>query len=359
MKYFNESDLKKLWKNAEDYTVPMPNEEELRAIEDRLGTKLPASYIEFSAEGRNGCLLKRNAFPLRDNKGNVIRHVKIECIEPIRHFPGNQLDPERYPAFDSPRLFYKIPKLYVIATNYFGNGYDFFVLNYLDCAKDGEPPITYITRKARKNKHDEPPRDKGDWRHINDEYYWEAKTVACDFVSFINELVVMPKQLPFNFEALKEQLKLAVKKSFCENVKAHGAKEIISYGLYVDDEASMISDSVNIKKHLDKLVSEDPENKDYFTYATNEWRYEGTGFAINQFDSICREVSRYSITLDSDKKTLNFRNKILDACTEVLAELKKEGFFHKEYHLPILLSVSVSDGDVAKVKAKKIRELLA
>lgn len=50
---------------------------------------------------------------------------------------------------------------------------------------------------------------------------------------------------------------------------------------------------------------------------------------------------------------------MIDLCVEVLAELKAEGFFAQEYHLPILLNVDISNGELSRAKAKKIRAILA
>lgn len=49
------------------------SDEELAALEQRLGVKLPASYIEFVSTSQNGGLLKRNGFPIHNASGNAIR----------------------------------------------------------------------------------------------------------------------------------------------------------------------------------------------------------------------------------------------------------------------------------------------
>lgn len=59
MNYFTEADFKNLWKRegAGYFTLPLPSDEELTALEQRLGVKLPASYIEFVSTSQNGGLL--------------------------------------------------------------------------------------------------------------------------------------------------------------------------------------------------------------------------------------------------------------------------------------------------------------
>jgi hypothetical protein len=76
------------------------------------------------------------------------------------------------------------------------------------------------------------------------------------------------------------------------------------------------------------------------------------------FESVCKEVSRYSAALGTDSKIKTFRGKLLDFCAEVLAELKAENFFTDEYTNPVLLSVNISNDDISKAKMKKIRTIL-
>ncbi|MDR1702828.1 MAG: SMI1/KNR4 family protein, partial [Sporomusaceae bacterium] len=85
MNYFTEADFNKLWQAETDErsTLPFPTDKELIALEKRLGVKLPASYIELAANSQNGGYLKRNGVPIRDESGNVFRHVKISYINPI------------------------------------------------------------------------------------------------------------------------------------------------------------------------------------------------------------------------------------------------------------------------------------
>lgn len=364
MSYFTEADFKNLWKREGSayFILPLPSDEELAALEQRLGVKLPASYIEFVSTSQNGGLLKRNGFPILDGSGNTIRHVKIDYMNAIGHRPGDESLPTHYAghkARDMPPLFYDIPNLLEIGSILGAPYYDFFVLNYLECGTSGEPSIAFITRKVRRGKNGEPVDGIEDWRNINETYYWEVTTVAPTFDAFIKELIVMPKLPAFDFAALKAPLKQAAQKSFREIIKAHGHEKIISFGLYVDDEGSMVADAANTRAHFEKLVAENPSDKDYFAYATNEWRYEGTDFALDLFEPICNELATYSAALGSDGKMKRFRDKLLDFCTDVLAELKAEDFFAIEYNSPVLLSVGTSNGDVSTAKRKKIRALLA
>jgi len=121
----------------------------------------------------------------------------------------------------------------------------------------------------------------------------------------------------------------------------------------------MVADAANTKGHLESLVVDNPTDKDYYTYATAEWKYEGTEFALDLFEPICKELAMYSAALGQESKIKKFRDKLLDICAEVLAELKAENFFAKEYALPILLNVNISNDEMSTAKAKKIRTILA
>lgn len=274
MNYFVDADFNKLWEPVTSeykrFTLPFPTDEEVIAHEKRLGVKLPASYIELATVSQNGGLLKRNGVLIRDEAGNVIRYVKINYISPIGH-----IEPE-YTYLDQicdyPSLLYNIPNLVVIGENWDAH-YEFFVLNYRNCGADGEPTIEFITRKSKCGEIDEPV--SGDWRYINEKFYWEiAATVA------------------------------------------------------------------NIKSHLDELVAKDPSQKEYFTYCINEWCCDAP-CVLHLFDPICRELSIHSRALGTENKVKRFRDKLIQLCVEILAELKAEGFFAKEYHLSILLNVDI------------------
>lgn len=270
MNYFVDADFNKLWKPVTSeykrFTLPFPTDEEVIAHEKRLGVKLPASYIELATASQNGGLLKRNGVLIRDEAGNVIRYVKINYISPIGHI---------------------------------------------------EPEYTYLNQIS----------DHPSWRYINENFYWEmTATVANTFAEFVKQLVVMPKPVPFDFAVIEEPLKQAAQEAFRQIVKTYGQEEIISFGLYVDEEGTMVAGAANTKSHL--------------------------------FDPICRELSIHSRALGTENKVKRFRDKLIQLCVEILAELKAEGFFAKEYHLPILLNVDISNGVLSMSKAKKIRARL-
>lgn len=351
MHYFVDTDFNKLWKPITNkrFTLPFPTDKEFIALENQLGVKLPASYVELATASQNGGFLKRNGVPIRDESGNITRYVKINHINPI-----GRTDIE--PIYDTPNPFYNIPNLFIIGENWDAN-YEFFVLNYMNCGSNGEPTVVFITRKSSYGDVGEPTND--DWRYINEKFYWEiTNTVALTFDEFVKQLVVMPKIPPFDFTKIKEALKQATQESFRQIIKTYGHEEIISFGLYVDNEGTMVAVSANTKAHLDKLVAEYPFEKDYFTYCISEWCCDAP-FALHLFDPICRELSTHGRVLGTENKIKRFRDNLIVLCVEVLAELKVDDFFAKEYNLPILLNVDVSNGDLSMSTTKKIRAILA
>ena len=351
MNYFTKDDLKQLWKppTNERFTLPFPSKEELIALEGRLGVKLPASYLELAEFSQNGGFLRRNGVPLRDHSGTVTGYMKINYISPIGRITVE-------PIYDTPKPFYELPGLLILGESW-DTYYDFFVLNYLDCGAEGEPTVALITRKSRCGKPGEP--EHGNWRYINEKYYWETPcTLAHTFAEFVRQLVVMPKPLPLDLASLKEPLKQATQEAFRQIVKAYGQEELIAFGLYVDDEGTMVSHAANTRAHWEELTAKEPSEKDYFTYCISEWCCEAPA-AEHLFDPICKELAKSSAALGGKGRSRRFRDGLIELCTEVLAELKTAGFFAQEYPVPILLNVDISNGQLSAAKAKKLRSILS
>ena len=364
MRYFTEKDLKDIWKekvtekNVQYFNPPLLSMVERKALEERLGVKLPESYIELVTNSQNGGLLgKRNASPVRDSSGKVMRYVKNDFIVSLGITPAHKDDPEKYPAKEALELFYDEPNLVCLNRSLStGASYETFVLNYLDSGPNGIPSVALIDRRAKKGIESEPK--KGNWKYINESFYWELISIAPNFETYIKELTVAPKLAAFEFSSFKELLKKAVEKSFSEIVKAHSKEEIISYGLYIDDLGTMIADAFNTKSHLDSQIKNNSKDSDYYTYFTTEWRYEGTEFAVDVFNEMSKILTEYSNALGQDRKIERFRNRLLDCCVEVLLELKMNEFFSHTYLQPISLSICVSNGSIPQSKLKKIRKLL-
>lgn len=351
MDYFTKEHFQKLWKPAtnERFTLPLPGQEELAALEQRLGVKLPASYIELGTFSQNGGFLKRNGVPLRNASGTITGYIKINHINPIGRTTAD-------PIYDTPQPFYDIPNLLVLGENWDAY-YEFFVLNYLECGSQGEPSVALITRKSRCGEPGEP--EIGDWRYINEKYYWQSPlTVAQTFDEFIKQLVVMPKPVPFDLGSIKESLKQAAQEAFRQIVKNNGQEGIIAFGLYVDNEGTMVAHAANTKAHWQQQIADKPLEQDYFTYCISEWCCEALA-AQHLFDPICRELAQSSAQCYKKSQSNHFRDSLIQLCTEVLADLKRDGFFAREYPYPILLNVDIINGQLSATKAKKIRLILS
>jgi hypothetical protein len=358
MKYFTDTDLTGLWSNKEKaaFCLPMPDSDGISALERRLCVKLPESYLELMTESQNGGLLKRCAFPVKDAEGNIVRHVVNSYIASLGRVPAHEQDPIRFPEHDALRLFDDVPKLIAFGSNI--DTLDSFVLNYLECGSDGEPTVAWIDRKARRGRDGEPVFDEHDWRNINEKFYWSLITLAPTFADYVKGLVVMPKLPAFDFKALKTPLKQAVKQSFRGLVQAHGQEGIVAYGLYIDDLASMVADAANTRDHLENNVASFPNERDFYTFATTEWKYEGLDYGLELFDDISKSLTTHSASL-SENKRQHFRNKLLDICVDVLRELKSDRFFDKEYSEAVVLTVNISNDDISAAKARTIRQALS
>lgn len=317
-------DLKNFWNDSaeskRDWIFPMPTDLELLEIEKRLGCKLPQSYIDLMRKSHNGGLLKRNAYIKLSKENEIIELYRIDYIESINKLKS-ETERKAFPGLAS------LPDVGI----YFGSyieGREKFALDY--SANDGSEPHVSVILYSTKDK----------------KYY--PKRIADNFQEFIELLSKLAKPAPFDFAALKEKIKASSIQASIE-LKQINTEHIIAFGLFTSADAKFIAPAVNTSGHLAAHLAEFPEERDFYTYATTEWKYEGN-LMSESFDEINRIINKYHIYLKSDKQITGFRKQILDTCLASLLELKHENAFNRD----ITLMVNVSNATLPKSQFKKI-----
>lgn len=146
-----------------------------------------------------------------------------------------------------------------------------------------------------------------------------------------------------NFEELKNEIEIATRIAFKENVERYG-KDICAFSLVSDDGAMTVVPYINTTSHLVKMQSENPENIESYEFESAEWFTSGG--ANTEFNAICKTLCDEIDNDDLDFEA--FRNSLFETCTQVLEQLLKENFFHKILSKDILLMFSISDTSESK-----------
>lgn len=99
--------------------------------------------------------------------------------------------------------------------------------------------------------------------------------------------------------------------------------------------------AINTKTHLEQYQeSDDPI---YYKWSPEEWEFSSEGEDV--FRTISQELTRESLSEQSDKKHSAFVESVFKCCVESLKELKKEGLFNDSPDAVIMFSVFDYDED--------------
>lgn len=316
MKDFN---FKNFWKNSNEFKKEMPTDSEIIEIEKRLQHPLPQDYIDLMKLSQNGGMLSKNAFVKENEQGEINELYKIDFIDAINALNSEQ---ERKLLAGSATW----PDVGI----YFGmnlDGREMFALNYLDSKNEPSVSVILYSRTEKKSY---------------------PKTIANSFKEFVQALRKLDKPPVFDFENLKEEIKTAVRKTYNE-FKNQSTEKIIAFGLYTGSEGNFVASAINTEEHFNTQISKYPKEKEFYTYATTEWKYEGNE-APENFAKVDNLIQKHLIFLTSDNKKNSFRKQLLDTCTSVLKELKDENLFSEQ----LVLMVNISDEELPKAQFKKI-----
>lgn len=167
-KIFHDFDFSDFWNDSDyslkEYVEKSPTDKLIDAVEQELGYKLPASYIELM-KLHNGGIPKNTCFPTATETSWAEDHIAITSIMGIGRTKTYSLCGDLGSQFRIDEWGY--PEIGVYICNCPSAGHDMVMLDYSDCGKEGEPTVVHIDQE--------------------NDYY---KTfLAKDFESFIRGLV--------------------------------------------------------------------------------------------------------------------------------------------------------------------------
>lgn len=165
---FHNFDLSSFWDDS-DYAVKAyieaaPTDELIRSVENELGYKLPAAYIELM-KTHNGGIPFNTCFPTAKSTSWAVDHVAISGIAGIGRTKMYSLCGELGSQFMIDEWGY--PEIGVCVCDCPSAGHDMIMLDYSACGKIGEPTVV----------------------HVDQEFDYNITFLAEDFESFIKGLV--------------------------------------------------------------------------------------------------------------------------------------------------------------------------
>lgn len=125
----------------DDYTGPPLTEALVRNAEERLGVRLPESYLRVLRE-RNGGLLRARCFPTAFPTSWAPDHFEIEALRGI----GGEWGIDSRSGLGSDDLVreWGYPHIGVVIFAMPSGGHDAVMLDYQDLGPDGEPGVAYV-----------------------------------------------------------------------------------------------------------------------------------------------------------------------------------------------------------------------
>ncbi len=167
-KYFRDFDFSAFWDDNDyaikEYVSAQPTDELTASIEQELGYKLPASYIELM-KLHNGGMPVNTCFPTEKQTSWAEDHIAITAIMGIGRERPYSLCGELGSRFMIEEWGY--PDIGIVICDCPSAGHDVVMLDYRKCGKSGEPEVI----------------------HVDQECDYEITFLAKDFESFIYGLV--------------------------------------------------------------------------------------------------------------------------------------------------------------------------
>lgn len=165
---FARMDLSQFWDDSEyaldAYVLAPPTDELIKSVEEELGYKLPASYVELMKK-HNGGVPLNTCFPTELSSYWAEDHIAITGIMGIGREKMYSLCGDLGSQFMIDHWGY--PDIGVVICDCPSAGHDVVMLDYRHCGKDGEPEVI----------------------HVDQESNYEITFLAPDFESFIRGLV--------------------------------------------------------------------------------------------------------------------------------------------------------------------------
>jgi len=165
---FKDFDFSDFWHDSEyslkEYVEEKPSDELIKSVEDELGYKLPASYIELM-KLHNGGIPKNDCYPVTEFTSWAENHVAITGIMGIGRNKTYSLCSNLGSQFMIDEWGY--PNTGVFICHCPSAGHDMIFLDYSNCGKEGQPEVV----------------------HIDQESDYKKTFLAKDFETFIRSLV--------------------------------------------------------------------------------------------------------------------------------------------------------------------------
>lgn len=131
--------------SVRDYIEEFPDDEMIASIENELGYKLPASYIELM-KIQNGGLVEKSCFPTTEDNSWAEDHIAITGIMGIGRDKTYSVCGELGSQFMIDEWGY--PAIGVYIGDCPSAGHDIILLDYSKCGKDGEPEVVHVDQEA-------------------------------------------------------------------------------------------------------------------------------------------------------------------------------------------------------------------
>lgn len=165
---FADIDLSSFWENSDyankEYVLPYPADEDIAAVEEELGYKLPQSYIQLMRM-QNGGIPLNTCFPTELPTSWAEDHIAITGIMGIGSSKSYSLGGDLGSRFMIEEWGY--PDIGIVICDCPSAGHDVVMLDYRACGPNGEPQVI----------------------HVDQESDYEITFLAVNFASFIKGLV--------------------------------------------------------------------------------------------------------------------------------------------------------------------------
>lgn len=152
-KIFIDFDLNDFWDESEyafkEYVEEFPTDEIISSVEQELGYKLPASYIELM-KLHNGGIPRKCCFPTAVSTSWAEDHVAITGIMGIGRTKTYSLCGSLGSQFMIDEWGY--PNAGVLICDCPSAGHDMIMLDYSKCGKNGEPEVVHIDQESNYRK---------------------------------------------------------------------------------------------------------------------------------------------------------------------------------------------------------------
>lgn len=140
-KYFADFDLKNFWDDSDYFTSPDEiTDERVRQAEEKLGYKLPASYVEL-IKTKNGGSPENWCFPTHKRIAWAETHVAISGIKGLGGTWG--IDSDVYGNKHAIEDGY-YPNIGISVCECPSAGHDMLMLDYRKNGNDGEPEVVHV-----------------------------------------------------------------------------------------------------------------------------------------------------------------------------------------------------------------------